>query len=250
MTMHRRPLGQGRTMAALAGVVILVGCVLPWWQLGGGEGLPLVSGNAFEGSGIIVFGVGIATLALVALPYASERPTGIDRWLSFAHPGRRRLGGPGLARGRPADDGRLLVRPADRDLHRPARPVGRRPGAGHPVPGRVPDDPRAGLPLRAGRRPRATLPWPRVGSAAGRALVELGDRPPDRPDLQVPGQPHPGRGADIEPVDPVGQPAGRRPDECQPRLPVDIEPSWCRRPVPAAGRRCAARSTSRRRRRG
>jgi len=84
MTMHRRPLGQGRTMAALAGVVILVGCVLPWWQLGGGEGLPLVSGNAFEGSGIIVFGVGIATLALVALPYASERPTGIDRWLSFA----------------------------------------------------------------------------------------------------------------------------------------------------------------------
>jgi len=84
MTMHRRPLGQGRTMAALAGVIILVGCVLPWWQLGGGEGLPLVSGNAFEGSGIIVFGVGIATLALVALPYASERPTGIDRWLSFA----------------------------------------------------------------------------------------------------------------------------------------------------------------------
>ena len=71
-------------MAALAGVVILVGCVLPWWQLGGGDGLPLVSGNAFEGSGIIVFGVGIATLALVALPYASERPTGIDRWLSFA----------------------------------------------------------------------------------------------------------------------------------------------------------------------
>jgi hypothetical protein len=84
MTMHRRPLGQGRTMAALAGVIILVGCVLPWWQLGGGGGLPLVSGNAFEGSGIIVFGVGIATLALVALPYASERPTGIDRWLSFA----------------------------------------------------------------------------------------------------------------------------------------------------------------------
>ena len=84
MTMHRRPLGQGRTMAALAGVLILVGCVLPWWQLGGGDGLPVVSGNAFEGSGIIVFGVGIATLALVALPYASERPTGIDRWLSFA----------------------------------------------------------------------------------------------------------------------------------------------------------------------
>ena len=55
MTMHRRPLGQGRTMAALGGVIILVGCLLPWWQVGGGEGLPVVTGNAFEGSGILVF---------------------------------------------------------------------------------------------------------------------------------------------------------------------------------------------------
>lgn len=85
MTMHRRPLGQGRTMAAVAGVLILVGCFLPWWQLGGSDGLPFVSGNAFESSGIVVFLVGVATLALVALPYAiGDRPTGLDRWLSFA----------------------------------------------------------------------------------------------------------------------------------------------------------------------
>lgn len=85
MTMHRRPLGQGRTLAAVAGILILIGSFLPWWRVGGVEGLPLVTGNAFEASGIIVFVIGIITLALVALPYAvGDRPTGVDRWLSYA----------------------------------------------------------------------------------------------------------------------------------------------------------------------
>ncbi len=85
MTMHRRPLGGGRTMAAVAGILIIVGCVLPWWRLGGETGVPPLTGNAFEDTGIVVFLVGVATLALVALPYAvGDRPTGIDRWLSYA----------------------------------------------------------------------------------------------------------------------------------------------------------------------
>jgi len=84
VTMHRRPLGGGRTLAAFAGVLIVVGSVLPWWRLGGASGIPAVGGNAFEGSGIIVFLVGVATIALVALPYAvGDRPTGIDRAISF-----------------------------------------------------------------------------------------------------------------------------------------------------------------------
>ena len=85
MTMHRRPLGGGRTLAAVAGVLIIVGSVLPWWRIGGDSGVAPLSGNAFEGSGIIVFLVGVMTLALVALPYAiGDRPTGIDRPMSFA----------------------------------------------------------------------------------------------------------------------------------------------------------------------
>lgn len=83
--MHRRPLGGGRTLATVAGVLIIVGCALPWWRLGGETGIPPLSGNAFEDTGIVVFLVGVATLALVALPYAvGDRPTGIDRWSFYA----------------------------------------------------------------------------------------------------------------------------------------------------------------------
>jgi hypothetical protein len=84
MTMHRRPLGQGRTLAALGGVLIVVGSILPWWQVGGDPGLPAVSGNGLEGVGIVVFLVGVMTLALVALPYAvGDRPTSVDRALAY-----------------------------------------------------------------------------------------------------------------------------------------------------------------------
>ena len=46
MTMHRRPLGRGRTLAAVGGVLIVAGTILPWWQVGGDPGLPVASGNA------------------------------------------------------------------------------------------------------------------------------------------------------------------------------------------------------------
>lgn len=84
MTMHRRPVGRARLLAALAAVVILVGCLLPWWSVGGTEGLPPLGGNAFEGFGLLVFVVALATLALVTLPYARERPVGADRWPAYA----------------------------------------------------------------------------------------------------------------------------------------------------------------------
>lgn len=72
-------------MAAVGGALIVVGCVLPWWQVGGTPGITAETGNGLAGSAILAFLVGIATLALVALPYAAgDRPIGLDRWLSFA----------------------------------------------------------------------------------------------------------------------------------------------------------------------
>jgi len=85
MTMHRRPLGRGRTLAALAGILIVIGCALQWWQVGGTPDITPLSGNGFAGAGILVFLVAIAAVALVALPYAAgDRPVGLDRWLTFA----------------------------------------------------------------------------------------------------------------------------------------------------------------------
>jgi hypothetical protein len=72
-------------MAAVGGVLMVVGTVLPWWKVGGTPGITAESGSGLAGSGIVVFLAGIATLALVALPYAAgDRPLGLDRWLSFA----------------------------------------------------------------------------------------------------------------------------------------------------------------------
>lgn len=84
MTMHRRPVSRTRRLAAIGAVVTLIGCFLPWWTKGGAFGLPQLSGTAFEGMGIVVFAAAIATLALLTLPYASERPVPADRWTSYA----------------------------------------------------------------------------------------------------------------------------------------------------------------------
>jgi len=84
MTTHRRTVPRSRWLAAAGAIVVLVGCVLPWWTVGGADGLPVRSGGAFDSYGILVFAAAIATLALVTLPYASTRPVSADRWLSYA----------------------------------------------------------------------------------------------------------------------------------------------------------------------
>ena len=82
--MHRRPVGRARLLAVLSAAIVVVGCVLPWWTRGGLDSIPAISGNAFEGSGILVFIVAMAIVALVTLPYAAgDRPIGVDSWLSY-----------------------------------------------------------------------------------------------------------------------------------------------------------------------
>ena len=84
MTMHRRPVRRSRRLVAIGALVALAGCFLPWFTRGGVDGLPSYQGTAFESMGILVFAAAIATLALVTLPFASERPVSADRWPSYA----------------------------------------------------------------------------------------------------------------------------------------------------------------------
>lgn len=83
--MHRRPLGNGRRLAILGSVILIVGSLLPWYSVGGDGGLPQIVLRAFDTTGIVSFLAALATLALVALPYATgERPVAIDRGISYA----------------------------------------------------------------------------------------------------------------------------------------------------------------------
>ena len=83
--MPRRPLGAGRRLAAIAALLLIVGSVLPWYRVGGDGGLAPLVYRAFDGTGILAFLAGLATLALLALPYAAgDRPIGVDRWIVYA----------------------------------------------------------------------------------------------------------------------------------------------------------------------
>ncbi len=86
--MHSRSLGGGRRLALVGALIVVVGCLLPWYTIGGGPGeLPV----AIDGpsllpqalkypQGMIAMLAGLATLALIALPYAAgPRPLAVDR---------------------------------------------------------------------------------------------------------------------------------------------------------------------------
>ena len=61
MTIHRRPLGRGRTLAAVAGVAASSSAAsCRGGSSAGRSGIPAIGGNGFEGAGILVFLVGIA----------------------------------------------------------------------------------------------------------------------------------------------------------------------------------------------
>jgi hypothetical protein len=87
--MHSRPMGGGRRLALLGALLALVGCVLPWYAVGGAAGeLTATTFMAWQYlQGIAVLLAALATLALLALPYAmGPRHIAVDRGLAFAVP--------------------------------------------------------------------------------------------------------------------------------------------------------------------
>jgi hypothetical protein len=71
-------------MAVMGALLLVAGSLLPWYAIGGDDGLPRETFRAFDGSGVLAFLAGLATLALVTLPYAmGERPVSVDRGLAY-----------------------------------------------------------------------------------------------------------------------------------------------------------------------
>ena len=81
--MNRRGMGRGRFLVAVGALVTLIGCFPPWYRAGG-DVLPALTGNAFEGAGILVFVAAVALLALILLPYAAgDERMSLDRGAVF-----------------------------------------------------------------------------------------------------------------------------------------------------------------------
>ncbi len=82
--MNRRARGRGRLIVVVAATLLAVGCVPAWWAVGGTV-TPALSGNGFEGVGIVVFLSALALLALIVFPYATrEGDSRLDRPWSYA----------------------------------------------------------------------------------------------------------------------------------------------------------------------
>ena len=69
--MTRRALGRGRFLVVVGSLTALVGMVPPWWVVER-TGQAALSGNGFEGAGLIVFLGALGLLAVVVLPFASR----------------------------------------------------------------------------------------------------------------------------------------------------------------------------------
>ncbi len=83
--MTRRGLGRGRLLVGLGAIILLISMPLDWFKVGGEvTSITPISGNGFEGTGILVFIAAVALLAVLVLPYASRYGrSGWDRPVTY-----------------------------------------------------------------------------------------------------------------------------------------------------------------------
>jgi hypothetical protein len=75
----RRALGRGRFLVIVGSLIALVGMVPAWWVIER-TGSPSITGNGFEGAGLVVFLACLAMLAVIVLPFASrDGDSSLDR---------------------------------------------------------------------------------------------------------------------------------------------------------------------------
>jgi hypothetical protein len=83
--MNQSSATRGHWLIAIGAIAIVGAAFLQWWQVGGGPGeLPQRSGMGIsDGRVLLMFVAAMATLLLVTLPFASERPLAIDHPLTY-----------------------------------------------------------------------------------------------------------------------------------------------------------------------
>jgi quinol-cytochrome oxidoreductase complex cytochrome b subunit len=75
----RRALGRGRLLVVVGSLITLAGMVPAWWVVER-TGQASLTGNGFEGAGLVVFLAALLLLALVVLPFASrDGDSALDR---------------------------------------------------------------------------------------------------------------------------------------------------------------------------
>jgi hypothetical protein len=76
---------RGHWIVALGAIVVVGSTFLQWWQIGGGPlELPQTSGMGIsDGRTFLMFLIGVITLLLVTLPFASDGPVSIDHPLTY-----------------------------------------------------------------------------------------------------------------------------------------------------------------------
>jgi hypothetical protein len=76
---------RGHWLIAIGAIAVVGAAMLQWWQIGGGPGeLPMRAGTGIsDGRVLLMFLAAVATLLLVTLPFASERPIAVDHPLIY-----------------------------------------------------------------------------------------------------------------------------------------------------------------------
>jgi phosphatidylserine synthase len=77
---------RGRWIVTIGAILVVGSCFLQWWATGGDAGLPRKTATGFSsitGGVFPMFLAGVATLLLITLPFASEKPVAVDHPLSY-----------------------------------------------------------------------------------------------------------------------------------------------------------------------
>jgi hypothetical protein len=84
--MHHTTASRGHWLVAIGAIVIVGSSMLQWWQIGGGIGeLPATTGTGISEGRVflMMFLPAVASLFLMTLPFASEKPIAIDHPLAY-----------------------------------------------------------------------------------------------------------------------------------------------------------------------